>query len=92
MNDTANDPVVIWLNGGPGCSSLLGLFTENGPFIFDDGEYAIKPNPYPWNLRANLLYIESPAGVGFSVDNSTTKSWNDLSQSIDLFAALKEFY
>ena len=43
------DPVVIWLNGGPGCSSMLGAFSENGPFIFDDGESVIKPNPYSWN-------------------------------------------
>jgi carboxypeptidase C (cathepsin A) len=66
LDSPDDDPVVIWLNGGPGCSSMLGLFTENGPFIFDDGETVLKPNPYPWNIKANLLYIESPALVGFS--------------------------
>jgi cathepsin A (carboxypeptidase C) len=62
-----DDPVLVWFNGGPGCSSLLALFSEHGPFVFDDGEFVLKPNPEPWNKRANVLYIESPAGVGFSL-------------------------
>jgi len=66
MNDQQNDPIVVWFNGGPGCSSLLALFQEHGPFVIDDGEYSINKNPEPWNKRANVLYIESPAGVGFS--------------------------
>ena len=47
MNDPANDPVVIWYNGGPGCSSLLGFFQENGPFVIDD-DGSIYENPHPW--------------------------------------------
>lgn len=64
--DPLNDPLLLWFNGGPGCSSLLGFFQENGPWIMDDGESYIKENPYPWNSRANVLYIEHPAGVGYS--------------------------
>lgn len=45
LNDYKNDPLVIWFNGGPGCSSLLALFQEHGPFVIDDGEYSIKKNP-----------------------------------------------
>ena len=66
-SDPKNDPVVIWFNGGPGCSSLLALFSEHGPYVIDDGEYYIKTNPEPWTKRANMLYLESPAGVGFSL-------------------------
>ncbi len=74
LSNPKTDPIVIWFNGGPGCSSLLGLFQENGPFVIDDGETIIKPNPFPWNREANLLYIESPAGVGFSYSTSEQDS------------------
>jgi serine carboxypeptidase-like clade 2 len=67
----ANDPVVLWLNGGPGCSSLLGLMAENGPFYPDENNN-LALNPYSWNLFANMLYLESPAGVGFSYWNKST--------------------
>ena len=81
MDEPDFDPVVIWFNGGPGCSSLLGLFQENGPWVIDDGETEIKANPYSWNRRANMLYIESPAGVGFSRAN-IGKPENDTSDFI----------
>ena len=80
LNDPTKDPVLVWFNGGPGCSSLLALFSEHGPFVFDDGEFVIKPNPEPWNKKANVLYIESPAGVGFSfAKGDDDKKHNDLS-------------
>lgn len=67
MSNPATDPVVIWFNGGPGCSSMLAFMQENGPLCIDDGESYIKTNPYPWNTKANMLWIESPAGVGYSI-------------------------
>jgi carboxypeptidase C (cathepsin A) len=86
--NATTDPVLIWLNGGPGCSSLLGAFSENGPFVFDDGQLYIKPNVESWNSRANLLYIESPAHVGFSIGGPNDWNFTDLSQSEDLFASV----
>lgn len=68
QSDPTTDPVVLWLNGGPGCSSLLGLNEEIGPFVMTDADRVFKENPYPWNARANLLFLESPAGVGFSIN------------------------
>ncbi|PON57296.1 Serine carboxypeptidase-like [Trema orientale] len=63
--DPLSKPLVLWLNGGPGCSSVgYGAFTEHGPFKFN-GNHLIR-NQYSWNKEANILYLESPAGVGFS--------------------------
>lgn len=56
----------MWLNGGPGCSSLLSMMQENGPFIIPPGTYKPVLNPNAWNKRANLVYFEGPAGVGYS--------------------------
>jgi serine carboxypeptidase-like clade 2 len=71
-NKPESAPVVLWLNGGPGCSSLLGLLTENGAFQFDEANVNLTANPYAWNLAANMLYLEQPAGVGFSYGGNLT--------------------
>ena len=78
QNDTSYDPIIIWLNGGPGCSSLLGAFSENGPFIFDDGQDILKPNEFAWNNRASILYIESPANVGYSIGGPNDFTFTDM--------------
>ena len=91
--NVATDPVIIWFNGGPGCSSMLGFMQENGPLAIDDGEDYVKTNPFPWNYRANMLWIESPAGVGWSVgETAEDLVVNDMSQSVDAFAALEAWY
>ncbi|KAL0464473.1 UNVERIFIED_CONTAM: Serine carboxypeptidase-like 40 [Sesamum latifolium] len=66
-------PLLLWLNGGPGCSSLaFGAMEELGPFrVHSDGK-TLYQNKYAWNHAANTLFLESPAGVGFSYSNTTT--------------------
>jgi carboxypeptidase D len=65
-NPKAKDEIVIWLNGGPGCSSMEGLLQENGPFLWQAGTYAPSPNPYSWTNLTNVIYIDQPLGTGFS--------------------------
>lgn len=64
LNNPSHDPLVFWANGGPGCSGLLGLGTEMGPFTFNAGGN-LTLYPFTWNNIANILYVEQPAGVGF---------------------------
>ena len=67
QNDPGKDPLFIWLNGGPGCSSLLfGFGSEHGPVIFNEKTEKLEINNFSWNKNANIIYLESPAGVGFS--------------------------
>lgn len=76
--DAASKPLVLWLNGGPGCSSLgVGAFAENGP-LRPKGEGLVR-NQFSWNREANMLYLESPIGVGFSysADTSSYMGVND---------------
>ena len=82
-NAPAEDPVVMWTNGGPGCSGLLGLFTEQGPYsTLSDG--VLTPNPYSWNKVANMLFVEQPAGVGFSYsDDSDDYKTGDAQAAVD---------
>ncbi|KAJ4992892.1 serine carboxypeptidase [Stagonosporopsis vannaccii] len=60
------EEITIWLNGGPGCSSLSGLLTENGPFTWMAGTLAPVENPYKWTNLTNVLWVEQPVGVGYS--------------------------
>jgi serine carboxypeptidase-like clade 2 len=75
-SNPAADPLVLWLNGGPGCSSLLGLLTENGPYTMRHGGAFVR-NEFRWTTNASVLYLESPAGVGFSLDSNPPHIWND---------------
>lgn len=62
----ASDDLVIWLNGGPGCSSLGGMLQENGPFLYESVKEKPFANPYSWTKEANILYVEQPVGTGFT--------------------------
>ncbi|XP_064599053.1 lysosomal protective protein-like [Liolophura sinensis] len=88
----SNDPVVLWLNGGPGCSSVLGLLTENGPFkVLADGK-TVDYNPFTWNSIANVLYLEAPAGVGYSYADDKDYAFDDDMVAHDNYLALKDFF
>jgi len=64
-DDWESKPVVLFLNGGPGASSLVGFLQEVGPLLIN-ATGGLMENPYSWNKVANLFVLESPVGVGFS--------------------------
>ncbi|KAL8927941.1 MAG: hypothetical protein Q9208_002016 [Pyrenodesmia sp. 3 TL-2023] len=73
-SDPITAPLATWFNGGPGCSSMIGLFQENGPCHFVNGASTPSLNPYSWNSYANMLYIDQPIGVGFSYGTDSVTS------------------
>ena len=96
MGNPATDPVLVWLNGGPGCSSLEGFLYEQGPLHFtgnrSGGIPQLMDNPYAWTNVASIIFIESPAGVGFSYSVNGSTSTTDEIVSQNNYGALKSFY
>ena len=85
-------PVVMWTNGGPGCSGLIGFWTEMGPWRATE-DMTIEPFDFAWNKEANMLFIESPTGVGFSTSNKDADfDAGDWSTAKDNFELLKQFF
>ncbi|KAI3748587.1 hypothetical protein L6452_11759 [Arctium lappa] len=86
------DPVVIWLTGGPGCSSELALFYENGPFKIEKNSSLVW-NEYGWDQASNLLYVDQPTGTGFSYSSDKRDiRHNEQDVSDDLYDFLQAFF
>ena len=92
MGDPATDPLIFWYQGGPGCSGLLGLFTEHGPFrVQPDGTVDLAQ--YTWNQYASIVYLEQPTGVGFSFDPDSGHKYtsNDFQSAVDNYNFVEGF-
>ncbi|KAL3501878.1 hypothetical protein ACH5RR_036327 [Cinchona calisaya] len=84
-------PILIWLQGGPGCSSMIGNFYELGPWRVSSN-VSVEPNPGPWNRIFGVLFIDNPIGVGFSIAASPQeipRNQHDVARH--LFIAIKKF-
>ncbi|SMY21089.1 unnamed protein product [Zymoseptoria tritici ST99CH_1A5] len=88
-NDPKNDPVVLWLNGGPGCSSLTGLFMELGPSSIDKNGKTVF-NPSSWNANASVIFLDQPVNVGYSYSGSAVS--NTVAAGKDVYALLTLFF
>ncbi|KAF5726551.1 putative serine carboxypeptidase [Tripterygium wilfordii] len=94
----SQDPVVLWLNGGPGCSSFDGFVYEHGPFNFEAAEISeglpqLHLNPYSWSKVSNILYLDSPAGVGLSYSkNKSDYTTGDLKTASDSHTFLLKWF
>lgn len=82
-NDPSKDPLIVWLNGGPGCSSMLGLYLILGPSKLSKEENKTYYNPYSWNSKSSIIFLDQPVNVGYSYSNSEVNS---------NFLAAQDFY
>lgn len=85
------DPVVLWLNGGPGASSLTGLFEENGPFIVNSDD-TISLREYSWHRNHSVIFVDQPVGVGFSTTNEGGFAQNETKVGEDMVVVLTQFF
>ncbi|EOA16514.1 hypothetical protein CARUB_v10004672mg [Capsella rubella] len=95
----SKDPVVLWLNGGPGCSSMDGFVYEHGPFNFELPKKKntslplVHLNPYSWSKVSNIIYLDSPVGVGFSYSNNESDyETGDTKTAVDSHAFLLKWF
>lgn len=88
---TEKTPLVIWLNGGPGASSLAGLFLENGPFSINNNS-VISPNSASWNQEAHMLFWDQPVGTGYSNIDGAKYVKTEEEMATQLVNALQFFY
>ncbi|KAL5769667.1 hypothetical protein ACOSP7_013821 [Xanthoceras sorbifolium] len=82
----SKDALVLWLNGGPGCSSMDGFIYEHGPFNFAKEKSqtpTLHLNPYSWSKVSNIIYLDSPAGVGFSYCENKSYATDDIQTAAD---------
>ncbi|CAG8613809.1 31444_t:CDS:2, partial [Racocetra persica] len=88
-NKPQEDPIVLWLTGGPGCSGLSALFFEIGPCTVNKEGNSTIFNPYSWNNNASVIFLDQPANTGYSYggDVSTT-----LEAATDMYTFLQAFF
>lgn len=92
LKNRADAPVVLWLQGGPGASSLYGCFMENGP-VFVNENNKLQKRPQSWHVDHHVLYIDNPVGAGFSyTDNAAGYATNQNDVAANLFSAVRQFF
>ncbi|KAM3476563.1 hypothetical protein MY5147_003169 [Beauveria neobassiana] len=87
-NDPFNEPFILWLQGGPGCSGMSGLFFENGPAKNTENLTVVR-NPDSWNNKANVLYIDQPVNTSCSYGSAVNTT---LAASKGIYALLSLFF
>ncbi|OWY93353.1 Serine protease, partial [Phytophthora megakarya] len=89
-NNASTAPLVVWLTGGPGGSSLLALFNENGPCRIQP-DLTTKVHPYSWTYEANMIWLDQPTNVGFSYSSGDDHDYNEKDVSENLYWFLQGF-
>ncbi|KAJ7296310.1 hypothetical protein O6H91_09G072200 [Diphasiastrum complanatum] len=90
--DLSKVPLILWLQGGPGCSSMIGNFYELGPWRVNEDQHLYK-NDGAWNRLYGLLFVDNPVGTGFSIaPNEEDIPSDEEKLASDLFTALQAFF
>jgi cathepsin A (carboxypeptidase C) len=85
-------PLALWMTGGPGGSSMLGMLQELGPCLINDDGTGTVYNPYGWNKDTAMIFVDQPAGVGFSyLDDDLSAPDNSFSSAADMHLFLQMF-
>ncbi|KAG0487751.1 hypothetical protein HPP92_009846 [Vanilla planifolia] len=91
LSPPSDTPVLLWLQGGPGCSSMIGNLFELGPYLLSP-DLLLLPNPFSWNRRFALLFVDSPLGTGFSPAPSNSSIPRDQpTVAAHLYSAIQSF-
>lgn len=92
--DVTDVPIVIWLQGGPGGSSLVGNFFESGPYelIEEGGQYKEQARQYSWNDYYHYMPIDNPRGTGYSIADKNSYVTSEDEVAADFVQALLSFY
>ena len=90
-SNPSKDPLVLWLNGGPGCSSSTGLLFELGPCTITDEGKNTTFNPHSWTNRANIIFLDQPVGVGYSYSSDGSSVNTSPVAGLDVYAFLELF-
>ncbi|KAF0698429.1 Aste57867_10958 [Aphanomyces stellatus] len=85
----AKDPLVVWLEGGPGSSSTWAMFNVNGPCTIRDDLNGTTLNPYSWTKHANVLWLDQPTGVGFSYGDAADDDSNEIDVGRNFYAFMQ---
>ncbi|KAI8337715.1 Alpha/Beta hydrolase protein [Chlamydoabsidia padenii] len=85
-----DDPTVLWLNGGPGCSSMLGAWMELGPCLVNAEGNDTTLNAHSWNSVANVIFLDQPVNVGYS--HGKSKVYSTAGAAQDVYAFLQIFF
>ncbi|KAI1077701.1 Alpha/Beta hydrolase protein [Whalleya microplaca] len=93
LNDPQTDPLNLWMTGGPGCSGLIGMMLELGPCLINNNGTATYRNPFSWTRNASMIFIDQPAGTGFSyVDEGYEHPHDSFVAASDMHVFLRIFY
>jgi cathepsin A (carboxypeptidase C) len=89
---SGTEPLALWLTGGPGGSSMLGMLQELGPCLINEHGNGTVYNPYGWNRDTALIFVDQPAGVGFSyLDEGEPLPGDSFTAAADMHLFLQMF-